>query len=273
MNAGRAAPRNQPELAQLFREFLNRRLAAQQLGTAEWDAQAGEVVPHQAAAALAVDPRTALAEGLQAAKLLLAAEDAKGFSPNAFRSLPDWGLLVRAKENTLGVAFALGNFPQMLQTIQPLLEPGDLIVKDAGSRRPIPACGLAEWAEKQLAKQNWAGCAFAAAASRLAGDFAAAQTLLAKARTAAPASADHFLRNEEAALAWHAGEYDRAAQLWAAHPRQDALPVLFNRGLSALFAGQNEQAAAFFNQALEHLPDDDAWRHLAQLYVLLAEGT
>jgi tetratricopeptide (TPR) repeat protein len=272
MNAGMSNFGQQPELAKLLKDFLNRRLAAQQVGSPTWDAEASEVVPHQAAAALAVDPRTALIEGLQAAKLMLDKADAAGFSPNALKTLPDWGMLVRSKENTLGVPFALGNFPQMLQTVQPLLGEGELSDLDAEANRSIPAGGVREWGEKQLAKGNWSAGLFAAAALRLACDFTAAETLLQNARAAAPQGAEEMIVNEEAALAWHQGDHAKAAKLWADHPSAGSIPVQFNRGLAALFAGNRPEAIKCLNQALAGLPADDAWHHLGQLYVLLAEG-
>ena len=40
--------------------------------------------------------------------------------------------------------------------------------------------------------------------------------------------------NEAAALAWHEGKTDEAIRLWNSLP--DSVPVLFNRGMAALFS-------------------------------------
>ena len=58
-------------------------------------------------------------------------------------------------------------------------------------------------------------------------------------------------------------------------PLQPALtntnPVVFNRGMAALFLGEPQQAVAHFRLLDGQLPEDSAWRHLAGLYLGLAE--
>jgi hypothetical protein len=76
------------------------------------------------------------------------------------------------------------------------------------------------------------------------------------------------LANEEAALAWHRGDCDRAAELWAKLPQ--SAPACFNRGMSALFRDDAARARAELTQAVSFLPEDDAWHHLARLYLALA---
>src|SRR5207244_10792645 len=75
--------------------------------------------------------------------------------------------------------------------------------------------------------------------------------------------------NEEAALAWHRGRAGDAAALWRDQP--DSAPVLFNRGMAALFLGQRGEARGWLRGAADQLPEASAWHHLARLYLTLAE--
>ena len=48
------------------------------------------------------------------------------------------------------------------------------------------------------------------------------------------------------------------------------MPVLFNRGMAALFLGRRDEAVAALTQAVAALPDTSAWHHLGHLYLALA---
>jgi hypothetical protein len=56
--------------------------------------------------------------------------------------------------------------------------------------------------------------------------------------------------------------------LWQA--QEASVPVLFNRGMAALFLGRAAQAREPLTQAVAGLPETSAWHHLAQLYLALA---
>jgi hypothetical protein len=75
--------------------------------------------------------------------------------------------------------------------------------------------------------------------------------------------------NEEAALLWHDGQWEQAAEAWQTQPA--SVPVRFNRGMAALFLGRPANAHADLQQAAGQLPEDQAWHHLARLYVALSE--
>jgi predicted Zn-dependent protease len=75
--------------------------------------------------------------------------------------------------------------------------------------------------------------------------------------------------NETAALAWQRGRVEDAVRLWTALP--ESVPVLFNRGMAALFLSRPAEARASLAQAAAQLPEDSAWHHLARLYLALAE--
>jgi tetratricopeptide (TPR) repeat protein len=76
--------------------------------------------------------------------------------------------------------------------------------------------------------------------------------------------------NEEAALLWQRGEHAEAARRWGQMP--DSVPVLFNRGMAALFLGRPADARAALRQAVERLPEASGWHHLGRLYLALAGG-
>ncbi len=88
-------------------------------------------------------------------------------------------------------------------------------------------------------------------------------------RAAVPAAWQAAWANEEAALAWHRGRPEEAAALWQEQP--ESLPVLFNRGMAALFLGRPGEARAPLSAAIARLPEDSGWHHLACLYLALAE--
>src|SRR5262249_13883399 len=77
------------------------------------------------------------------------------------------------------------------------------------------------------------------------------------------------LANEEAALLWHRGEYQAAADLWSSLP--DSVPVRFNRGMAELFLGLPIEARQILQAAVAGLPDPRACHHLASLYLTLAD--
>jgi hypothetical protein len=75
--------------------------------------------------------------------------------------------------------------------------------------------------------------------------------------------------NEAAALAWHGGKPAEAVAAWDSH--SDSVPVLFNRGMAALFTARPKDAAAWLGRAVDGIPDGSAWHHLGKLYLAVAE--
>ena len=136
--ADRATP---PALAELFAEYLKGQTAAQAvgLGFAEPD---GEVEPYESVPVQPVDPALAWTDALAVAGHFQTAK-------TNWTTPPDWPVLVAAQEPAVALTFSLGNFPQMVRNLHPLLAGGDLTALRDGPVRGAPAPGLVEWARTQ----------------------------------------------------------------------------------------------------------------------------
>jgi tetratricopeptide (TPR) repeat protein len=244
-------------LSELFTRYLQRQAQAQAegLGYAE---PTDEVVPHEAAPAQPVDPQLAWGDAVAAAQHFAGAP-----APKAWPVPPDWPGLVAAQEPAVALAFCLGNYPQLVRNLHPLLsgEPAALRLPPG---RPLPADALADWASHS---KDYPQALLAAGVLRLARHFDEAADLLHRAGEA-PAAWQAVKANEAAALAWHRGRGEEALALWQA--QAPSVPVLFNRGMAALFLGRRDEAVAALTEAVAALPDTSAWHHLGHLYLALA---
>jgi hypothetical protein len=253
--AGRPAPQ---ALAELFRDYLQRQTAAQAagLGYAE---PTDEAVPHEAVPVQPVDPQLAWHDALAVARSLQPTPLAR----SAWPVPPDWPALVAQQEPAVALAFALGNFPQLVRNLHPLLsaEPAALRL---GPTAPLAVPTLLDWTARQ---RDYPQVLLAAGLLRLARHFDAAAPLL---RGPAPAAWEAVRANEEAALAWHSGQGEQALRLW--QEQADSVPVLFNRGMAALFLDRRSEAREALRQAVAGLAETSAWHHLGQLYLTLAQG-
>jgi hypothetical protein len=245
-------------LPDLFRDYVKRQAAAQAagLGFAE---PADEVVPYEAVPVQPVDPRLAWNDTLAVLTFLHSSPAPKLAVP------PDWPTLVAAQEPAVAVAFALGNYPQMVRNLHPLLTGGDLTALRQAPSRPSSATGLVGWARQA---KGFPQTLLAAGVLRLAGQFEDAAAVLRSAEI--PPAWQALAANEEAALTWHRGDVDAALTQWQSQPA--SVPVLFNRGMAALFVGRNAEAHAALTEAVGQLPETSAWHHLGQLYLALAAG-
>jgi tetratricopeptide (TPR) repeat protein len=246
-------------LAELFRRYLHRQAAAHADGLGLSDPD-GQVVPHEAVPVQPVDPRLAWDDARVAVDHFSTARTLPhGETP------PDWPALVAAQEPAVALAFCLGNYPQLVRNLQPLLHGGDLMLLLPQPARPASLSPvLLSWAMQTSACPQRL---LAAGVLRLARRFDEAAELL-KATGKLPASWQALRANEEAALAWHRGQAEEALQLWQA--QKDSVPVLFNRGMAALFLGHRAEARIALNEAISQLPDTSAWHHLGHLYLALA---
>jgi len=251
------SPDNPLSLPELFTDYLRRQTAAHEAGLALPDSD--EVVPYDAAPAQPVDPRLAWDEAAAALRC---------FHPS-LPKLPakaptEWPTLVTSHEPVAALAFCAGNFPQLVRNLSALVQAAELRDLRPTAGRPVEASGLAEWA---AGNEGPARTLFAAGTLRLARQYDQAAELL-RETDAAPEWRD-ALANEEAALAWHRGRTEEADRLWQAQP--ESVPVLFNRGMAALFLGRPTEARGWLRRAAEQLSENDAWHHLARLYLALAE--
>jgi hypothetical protein len=248
-------------LADLFKEYLHRQTAAQAEGLAFADAD-GQVVPHEAVPVQPVDPRLAWEDSLAAVRHFPAAP-----TEPRWQVPPDWPALVAAHEPAVALAFCVGNFPQLVRNLHPLLSGGDLNALRPTACRPVsaPSSSL-EWAR---ATHDCPQVLLAAGVLRLARHFEEAEKLL-HSTDKIPASWQAVRANEEAALAWHRGQSEEALALWQA--QKDSVPVLFNRGMASLFLGRIAEARTNLAAAVAQLPDTSAWHHLGQLYLALADA-
>lgn len=252
---GKAAP----PLTELLSRFLDRRAAAARDGLAPRPPDLVE--PFDAVPARPVDPSLAWDEGLEALRLL--APDA---NLSELRPPPAWPELVAGRESVAAVAFCAGNYPQLLREVTPLLQtprPSQL-ARAAGAQ--CDADTLGDWA----AAQSGAGLVLALGVLRLAGDLDAARRFASRHAAAVPQDWRGAWQNELAALAWDAGDADAAANAWRSLP--ESAPVLFNRGLAALFSDRFADARPLLARAADGLPETGSWHHLARLYLAVAEA-
>ncbi len=245
----------QHNVADLFRRYLGEQATAQAAGLG-FAAPAGEVEPFDAGPVQPVDPQLAW-RGALAAGLRLAPKVKSWPVPS------DWSSLVAAQEPAFALAFCLGNYPQLVREVQPLLRQRDCAKLRPVAGRPLALPGLAAWATQANEPPQ---ILIAAAVLRLARHFDEATILLARIEMGSPWQA--LRDNEQAALAWHRGDAEQAEDMWQRLP--DSVPVLFNRGMAALFMGRGADAEPMLTRAVDTLPDGDSWHHLGLLYRILA---
>ena len=247
-------------LADLFTRYLHRQMTAQSegLGFADPD---GQMVPHEAVPVQPIDPRLAWQDALA-----VVPHFPTGRTGPRWEVPPDWPTLAAGQEPAISLAFCIGNFPQMVRNLHPLLAGGDLTaLRPSTATRPASASpALLQWAS---GTHGYPQILLAAGVLRLAHRFEEAAERL-KSAGDAPAAWQALRANEEAALAWHRGQHDEALTLWQA--QKTRVPVLFNRGMAALFLGRPSEAQTALREAVAQLPDTSAWHHLGHLYLALA---
>lgn len=259
-----------PNLGQLLAGFL-RQAAANKIGSSgDLLPDLGEVVPFQATAVYSVDPATAFRDAMVAASLFLDRDEAEAFA--SIKRPVEWSALVATQESMVAVPLCLGNFPQLLKDVNPLLTQAPAAQLHARPSHLSAVPGLAEWGKRMAGQARWAEALFAAGGLRLAQQFDPAKELLEQTRRAAPASWRGLLRNEEAALAWHRHDAEAASRLWEQHPQPDHPVILFNRGMAGLFFQRGAEAKGLLARAADAFSETNPWQHLARLYVTIAES-
>jgi len=250
----------QPPLSELLGRYLQEQTAAHESGMALPEGL-GEVLPHDAAPAQPIDPRTAWTEALTALRFF---HDGPGVAVP-----PDWPTLVVTHEPETALAFAIGNFPQLVRNLLPLWQTKDLKALCPRSTAPAPAAALVDWATETLRKGAFPQGLLAVGALRLCHQFDVADDLVREHAAKVPAAWRVAWANECAALAWHRGRTHEAAESWK--QQEESVPVLFNRGMAGLFLGDRAEARTALSSAVSRLSEDSAWHHLGRLYLALAE--
>lgn len=249
-----------PTLSDLLARYLHRQVSAHGEGLGMTDPSA-DVVPHEAVPVQPIEPRLAWNEAQAALRLL-----GPGAETGSAKAPPDWPALVAAHEPETALALCAGNFPQLVRDLLPLLQADDLASLRRPSGPPAAVPALLDAADR---KPTYPQRLLIAGSLRLARHFDRAAELLDTPEENVPAEWRAAWANERAALAWHRGHCEEAAALWHALPA--SVPVLFNRGMAALFLGRSADAHAALAQAVQQVPEASAWHHLGRLYLALAE--
>jgi hypothetical protein len=253
----------QPELSDLLAGYLRQQISRQSAGLGGGEST-GEVVPFDAVPVQPVDAVLAWNEVLAVAQY---------FQPESRRLPwpvpPDWPAVVSSQEPVAALAFSFGNYPQMVRDLHALLHATDLpaLLPTAGAS--MPALAVREWAVASARDPQYPQLLLAVGVFRLTRHFDAAAELLDQYQAAVPAPWQAAWANERAAVAWHAGRVQEAANLW--QKQAPSIPVLFNRGMSALFLGNSAEARPALAAAVEQLPEESGWSHLGRLYLVLAD--
>lgn len=250
----------QPSLTDLFAGYLQKQADAQAAGIATFD---GEVTPYESGPVQPLDPKLALDESL--AVLTFFGKDA----PQRRQAPPHWSQLVAGHESLVAIAFCVGNFPQLMRNFHQVLTQPDSADWQPAAGRPALAADLQPWIEQIAQKKAFPQMLVALGTLRLANHLDAADAFTKAHDAAVPVAWRAAWENEKAALAWHAGRCDEGRRLW--DQLEPTTPVLFNRGMAALFTGDLAAAKEHLAAAIAHLPARSAWHHLGQLYLTLAE--
>ncbi len=249
-----------PALGDLMAAYLEKQADAQAAGIAHFD---GEVMPYEVGPAQPLDPKLAWDEALA-----VLPSYAPG-APQRRQAPPHWAQLVAGHESIVAVAFCAGNFPQLMRNFHTILTQPNLAQLRPTPGRPAAVPDLVPWAEEVARQKKFPEMLLALGALRLAGHFDDAEKFVASQDADIPTAWRDGWENEKASLAWHQGRVEEARQKWDG--LNATLPVLFNRGMAALFAGDRALAKQHLTAAVKLLPASSAWHHLGRLYLTLAD--
>jgi hypothetical protein len=247
----------------LLAGYLRRQTEAHAAGLAAAEA-GGEVVPYEAGPVQPIDARTAWEEATAAVRFFTPARAPRGWQPP-----PHWPTLVAAHEPAASLAFSLGNFPQLVRDLHLVLQVPGPREQRTDVIRPAAAPLLAGWTAEAGRQGRYPDVLLGLGALRLARLFEEAGDVFQAHEGDVPAEWRPVWENEKAALAWHRGAEEEARQLWLAQAA--SVPVLFNRGMSALFLDLGREARPALTEVVKAIPESSAWHHLTQLYLTLAE--
>jgi hypothetical protein len=252
----------QPKLADLITRYLDRQVGAHSVGLAAFD-PASEVLPFEAGPVQPVDPQPAWDEAIAAVPFF-----APGANVRSWQPPPDWPQLVAAQEPVVALAFCVGNYPQLMRDLHLILHGANLGELIPPPGRPVALVGIDEWASQIAAKKDSSSMVLALGVLRLAKQFEPAAAYVKEHDKGISDEWRAAWANEKASLAWHSGKGEDALKQW--ETQDPGVPVLFNRGMAALFLGKPADARAPLTQAVSQLPEAGAWHHLGRLYLALA---
>jgi hypothetical protein len=250
-----------PSLPTLFRQYLEKQTAARAAGLAE--VGPAEVVPFDAVPLQPVDPKAAWSAALEAARFYGTRTTSMPTVP------PGWPQLVAQCEPELALPFCLGNYPQLVRTLAPFIGPTELNRLRPTAARARRNAGVDEDSLPANPTNHPVQPLLKAALFRLMKDFDRATDVLHRHADKVSAEYRAALANEEAALAWQGGRAEEARASWESLP--DSAPVLFNRGLAALFSDRTADARSLLKEAISQISDGSPWYHLGSFYIAVAE--
>jgi len=250
----------QPDLNQLLASYLQKMTEAQAVGITAFDS---EVTPYEVGPVQPLDPKLAWDE----AQAVLAYYSAE--APKRRQAPPQWSHVVVNHESLVAVAFSVGNFPQLVRNFHAILTQPNLSQMRPSAGRQAAAGELNAWVETVAQKKQYPQMLIGLGALRLAQHFDAADAYVRAHDAEIPTEWRAAWENEKAALAWHSGRHDEARASW--DKLEPTVPVLFNRGMAALFAGDTATAKQHLTAAIAKLPNSSAWHHLGRLYLTLAD--
>lgn len=250
----------QPNLSELLSGYLEKQADAQAAGIATFD---GEVMPYEVGPVQPLDPKLAWDEAVAVLLFYGSAQPQRRLAP------PQWSHLVAGHESIVAVAFSAGNFPQLMRNFHTILAQPNLAELRPTVGRSAPVPELAPWVDEVAHQKQYPQMLLALGTLRLAKHFDAAEQFVRAHDASVPAEWRPGWENEKAALAWHSGRFEEARKIW--DTLEPTVPVLFNRGMAALFAGDAAAAKPLLNAATAKLPTTSAWHHLGRLYLILAD--
>jgi len=214
----------QPNLSSLLARYLQGQAEAHASGLAA--DPVADVVPYEVGPVQPIDAKPAWDEAMAVAKYY-------GMETRSMQAPPQWPHLVTAHEPEVALPFCLGNFPQLVRNFQKLTQAKDPAELRPTAGRPVPAAALVDWARQASKAKQFPRVLVAMGALRLAKQFDVADEIVQANDTAVPAQYRDAWANEKAALAWQRGQFQEALESWQA--MAPSIPVLFNRGMAALF--------------------------------------
>ena len=250
----------QIKLSDLMASYLEKQAEAHAAGIANFD---GEVMPYEVGPVQPLDPKLAWDEALAVLPFYATPSTQRRKAP------PHWSQLVAGHESIVGIALCAGNFPQLMRNFHTILTQPNLAEMRPTVGRPAQVDDLLPWAEEVARKKHFPEMLLALGALRLAKHFAEADQFVKAHDADIPAEWQNGWENEKAALLWHQGRCDEARQRWDA--LEATIPVLFNRGMAALFLNDRAAAKKHLTAAVAQLPASGAWHHLGRLYLTLVD--